>query len=96
MSILKSLFGLGKSASPKESGPGPKMEYGGYTIEATPFIEASQHQVCGIIREVGGEERSHKFIRVDKFPTRQDAIDFTFVKGKQIIEQMGARMFAAD
>lgn len=94
MSFLKSLFGLGKSASPKESGPGPTMEYGGYMIEATPFIEGGQHQVCGIIREVGGAERSHRFIRVDKFPTRQDAIDFTFVKAKQIIEQMGARMFA--
>lgn len=95
MSFLKSLFGLGKSASPKDGGPGPSMEYGQYTIEATPFVEAGQYQVCGVIREVGGQERSHKFIRVDKFPTRQDAIDFTFVKGKQIIEQMGVRMFEA-
>ncbi len=93
MSFLKSLFGLGKSSTPKESGPGPSMEYGSFTIEATPFIEAGQYQVCGIIREVGGAERQHRFIRVDKFATREDAVNFTFVKGKQIIEQMGARMF---
>ncbi len=93
MSFLKSLFGLGKSG-PAEMPPAPTREYNGYTIEATPMAGGREFQVCGIIRrEVDGVVKEHRFIRVDKLPTRDDAIDLIFRKGQQMIDQMGDRVF---
>ena len=93
MSFLKSLFGLGKS-TPAAPAAAPALEHNGYTIEATPFLEGREYQTCGIVkREIDGVVKEHKFIRVDKFPSRDEAVAFTFRKGQQIIDQMGDRMF---
>ncbi len=93
MSFLKSLFGIGKS-SPAASEPGPTREHNGYVIEAMPMTEGREFQVRGVIRrEIDGVTREHTFIRVDKLPTRDEAIELIFRKGQQIIDQSGDRMF---
>lgn len=96
MSFLKSLFGRAKQAA--SSGPGAPIrseEHEGYLIEATPYLEGGQYQVAGTIsKEIGGERKVHKFIRADRAPSVDDAADMSVRKAKQIIEQVGERMFA--
>lgn len=90
MSFLKKLFGGGAKAEP----PAPASEHNGYTIRATPFQEGGQWQLCGVIeKEIGGEMKSHRFIRADRFPGRDDAVEMTFMKARQIIDQSGDRVF---
>ncbi|MDR3373928.1 MAG: HlyU family transcriptional regulator [Ancalomicrobiaceae bacterium] len=93
MSFLKRLFGL-SSSSAAPSPQGPKQEYSGYEIEATPTKVGHEFQIQGIIRELEGEKREHHFIRADKIAGHDEAIEFIFRKGKQIIDQMGPRMFS--
>jgi hypothetical protein len=95
MSFLKSLFGLGKSSAPADAGPVPMQEHNGYVITATPMVEGHEFQVCGVItKEIDGVRKEHRFVRVDKLTSRDDAIDLIFRKGRQIIEQSGDRMFS--
>ncbi len=85
MSFLKKLFGGG---APKAEAPPPSTEHGGCTILATPYQEGGQWQLCGVIeKEIGGERKSHRFIRADRFAGRDDAVEMTFMKGRQIIDQ---------
>lgn len=92
MSFWKSLFGGGK-AEPTAK-PGRTEEYNGYTIEAKPVKEEGQYQLAGrITKAVGGEVKEHTFLRADRFSSYDDAESFTFVKAKQIIDQMGDRIF---
>lgn len=92
MSFLKSLFGRNTPSAP--AGPVRREEHEGFVIEATPFAEGGQYQVCGTIsKDIDGVRREHKFIRADRCPAIEDAADMTIRKGKQIIEQLGERMF---
>ncbi len=93
MSFWKSLFG-GGSAEAKAAKPGRTEEYNGYTIEAKPAKEEGQYQLAGrITKTIGGEVREHTFLRADRFSSYEDAENFTFVKAKQIIDQMGDKLF---
>ena len=91
MSFWKSLFG---GARGYETGPVRTVEHQGYTILATPYAEAGQFQVAGTIsRTVDGVVREHKFVRADRFATRDEAAEFALMKGRQIIDQQGDRIF---
>lgn len=94
MSFLKKLFG-GGSATSAEAAPAATAEHAGFAIKATPYQDSGQWQMCGVIeKEIGGEVKSHRFIRADRFPDRDQAAEFTLAKARQIIDQMGDRMFA--
>lgn len=91
MSFLKKLFGGGGA---KAEAPAPTSEHEGFTIRATPFQEGGQWQLCGVIeKEIGGEVKSHRFIRADRFAGRDDAVEMTFMKARQIIDQSGEKVF---
>lgn len=95
MSFLKKLFGGG---SPSEAGP-PKpakqIEYNGYVIAATPYKEGGQWQTCGVVsKTIDGTVREHRFIRADRFADQESAVDHSIMKGQQIADQLGDRMFA--
>ncbi|MGL4438612.1 MAG: HlyU family transcriptional regulator [Bosea sp. (in: a-proteobacteria)] len=91
MSFFKKLFGGG---APKAEEPAPATEHSGFTIHATPYEEQGQWQMCGVIeKEIGGEMKSHRFIRADRFPARETAIEMTYMKARQIIDQSGERIF---
>jgi hypothetical protein len=93
MSFLKRLFG-GGSASAAETAPAATAEHDGYMIKATPYEEGGQWQMCGVIEKVvDGEAKAHRFIRADRFPSREQAAEFTLSKARQIIDQTGERMF---
>ncbi|MGL4973969.1 MAG: HlyU family transcriptional regulator [Bosea sp. (in: a-proteobacteria)] len=92
MSVFKKLFGGGK---PEPAAPSvPTLEHAGFLIRATPFREGGQFQLSGVIeKEIGGELKSHSFIRADKFPSFDDAAQFALSKGRQIIDERGDAMF---
>jgi hypothetical protein len=90
MSFFKKLFG----AAPRVEEPPPSQEHAGFVIRATPYQEQGQWQMCGVIeKEVAGELKSHRFIRADRFPAKSDAVEMTFLKGRQIVDQSGERIF---
>jgi hypothetical protein len=95
MSFWKKLFGGGGdvgSAAPDE--PVQIAEHKGFTIEARPYKESGQFQVAGVIAKGEGEARKeHKFIRADRFPSVEEAADFALMKGRQIVDQQGDRVF---
>jgi hypothetical protein len=91
MSFFTKLFGGG---TPKPEVQAPTSEHAGFIIHATPYEEQCQWQMCGVIEKaIGGETKSHRFIRADRFPARETAVDMTFVKARQIIDQSGERIF---
>jgi len=54
-----------------------------------------EHQLAGTVeKEVGGELKTHKFIRADKFSSREEAASVALMKGKQIIDEQGERLFS--
>ena len=91
MSFWKKLFGGG---AVREEPPLDPVEYKGFTIRPTPFVEDGQYQTCGVIaKEIGGEMKEHRFIRADRFPSRDDAVDVTLRKARQLIDEQGERIF---
>lgn len=96
MSFLKKLFGGGASETP-EAAPGKakrQIEHEGYVIKATPYKEQGQWQTCGVVeKSIGGEVKEHRFVRADRFSDEDSAADHALIKGKQLIEQLGERMF---
>jgi hypothetical protein len=94
MSFLKKLFGLGESA-PREAPPPPTQEHQGFTIAATPFESEGRWQLAGAIsREVDGVMKEHKFIRADSFMSKEEAVEMSFFKGRQMIDQLGDRIWS--
>jgi hypothetical protein len=93
MSFWKKLFG-GSSGPGAPAGPASSAEHKGFTIEARPYQESGQFQVAGTIsKQVGEALKEHRFIRADRFPTQEEAADFALMKGRQIIDQQGDRLF---
>lgn len=94
MSFFRKLFGGGASDN-AVAAPAASEEHNGFTIKATPYQDGGQWQMCGVIeKEIGGELKSHRFIRADRFPDQGQAAEFTLVKARQIVDQMGERVFA--
>ena len=80
--------------TPKAAANEPTQEHDGYVIRATPFKEAGRFQLCGVItKEIDGVVQTHDFIRADTFMTMEDAVEMTFFKGRQLIDQQGDRIF---
>jgi hypothetical protein len=96
-SILKDLwnrFAGGGGASDREEPAGEAVEYKGFRIRPTPFSARGGYQTSGIIEkdsETG--MREHHFVRAETHPSKDDASAFAIVKGKQIIDEQGDRIF---
>jgi len=93
MSFLKKLFGLG-SGAPSAPVAAQPVEYQGYRITPEPYEAEGQFQTAGhIVKEVEGETREHRFIRADRHPSYDVAVEFTVGKARQIIDEQGERIF---
>ena len=56
--------------------------------------EGGQWQLCGVVEKtIEGELKSHRFVRADRFPGKDEAVDFTLVKGQQLVDQAGESVF---
>jgi hypothetical protein len=94
MSFWKKLFGGATDKPSDPAAPALAAEHNGFHIAAMPYPEAGQFQVAGVIRkEIDGIAKEHKFVRADRFPTREDAAEFSLAKARQIIDQQGDRIF---
>jgi hypothetical protein len=90
MSFLKKLFGGGESGAV----PGASVEHEGFTIRAEPFKAEGQYQTAGVIeKEIGGVRKEHMFIRAERHASFEGAVEFTLLKGRQIVDQEGERLF---
>lgn len=73
---------------------GPEVDYNGFTIRPAPYLNEGQYQACGIIiRDINGEKREHRFVRADRFPNLEDALQMTGIKARRIIDEQGDGLF---
>ena len=95
MSFLKKLFGGGEtSAMAAATKPKKLLEYNGFTVKATPYKEGGQWQTCGTVsKTIDGVVKEHRFIRADRFSDEESAADHAILKGQQIVDQVGERVF---
>ncbi|MDF2096964.1 HlyU family transcriptional regulator [Aquibaculum arenosum] len=89
--FLSRLFGGGPAREPAAaaSEEAEPLDYKGLTIEPAPVQQDGQWRVAGTIRKDAGTDREMErvFQRADCFASREDAVSFTVIKGKQIIDQ---------
>ncbi len=94
--LLKFLRTL-MSAQTPSSGPPTEAQpvhYQGYTIVASPRkVEGGWTTEGDIKKEMGGELKSEHFIRIDTHSDRSDAISFSVIKAKKIIDELGDALF---
>lgn len=86
---------LGRVAAPAKEPPVPVVEYKGYRIHPTPYLNNnSAYQTAGTIeKDTPDGVKRHEFVRADTYDSREDAVAFTISKAKQVIDQLGDRMF---
>jgi len=95
MSFLKKLFGGGSSSDSTPAAPKKQVEHNGFVIAATPYKEGGQWQTCGTVsKTIDGVLKEHRFIRADRFADEEGAADHAILKGQQIVDQMGDRIFS--
>ena len=93
MSFFKKLFGGGGGA-PAAPKAVKSAEHKGFTIEARPYKEGGQFQLAGVIsKEIDGVRKEHSYVRADRFTSIDEAADIALVKGRQIIDEQGEKMF---
>lgn len=97
MSFLKKLFGGGGGSESGSAGkPGAATEYKGYRIIPAPMQVGGQYQTAGSIeKDFDSSTKSYRFVRVDKHSSRADAEALIVIKGQQIIDEQGDRIFDA-
>lgn len=90
--LVKKLFGGGGAGG--ATAAGEPVEYKGCTIRPAPERTAGGWNTAGIItKAIDGEEREHRFVRVDTHSSKDDAIAFSVTKAQQIIDEQGDRLF---
>jgi len=93
MSFLRSLFGGGASSDARKSTA--RAEHKGYLIEATPYPEAGQFQLAGLIsKEIAGTRKEYRFVRADRFTTAEEAAGRALDKGRQLVDEQGDGLFS--
>jgi hypothetical protein len=92
---LKGLFGrLGGGGKEPDAPVAATVEYKGYRIRPTPFREGGQFQTAGVIEKTtDAGVKEHRFVRAEKHPTQNDAVEFSVRKAQQIIDQLGDGIF---
>jgi hypothetical protein len=99
MTMLKSLWDslMGKGGAGAEAVAADPVEYKGYRIRPAPYQAGSQYQTSGTIeKDFPSGTREHRFVRAESHPSKEDAVAFSLIKARQIIDQQGDRMFEAE
>lgn len=84
MSIFSKLFGGG---APKQEA---SEDYNGYQITPTPVKEAQGFRIAAKIEKDG---KTHELIRADTYSSSDTANEASIAKARQVIDQMGDRLF---
>lgn len=94
-SKIASIFSGGGEQAAKPAAKVEPEEHAGCRIYAEPMREGSQLRLAGRIeKDVDGKTLVRTFIRADVFTSQEDALECTFRKARQIIDQNGASLFA--
>ena len=93
--LLKKLLGGGEGGEDAGGKPlGDPVEYAGCTIQPITMHKGGQFLTAGIITKVFPDgPREHRFVRADTHSAADSAHDFAIVKGRQIIDEQGDRLF---
>lgn len=100
---IKSLFGSkpdsdssGQAGKP-EGRSEDNVEYKNCLIMPTPIKEGSQYRTAGTIASQSEEPvKETHFIRADNHSTRDQAVEHSVSKARQIIDERGARLFDSE
>jgi hypothetical protein len=88
------MFGWFKKATSPKEVKLDWVEYNGFRIAASPISEGSQYRVSGCIERGEGEQvKRHTFVRSDLIPSREEAEQFSIMKGKLMVDQLGESVF---
>jgi hypothetical protein len=80
----------GKAAPAKEH----VQMIGDFKVTATPMREGAQFRLAGRIeKQAEGATLVRRFIRADLFSNEDDAVETTYRKAQQIINQQGPALF---
>ena len=91
--LFRRLFGGDEPAGE----PAATEDYGDYVITATPVQEGAGWRVAGRIATGRSENaRTCEFVRADTSPNRDDIIDITLRKARQLIDEQGEALFRDD
>ncbi len=97
MSIVTRILSIFTGGASSESAAKPMAEpqtYKDCVIHAEPIREGGQFRLAGrILQTVDGRVLERRFIRADVFTSLDDALDCTFRKAQQIIDQNGPALF---
>lgn len=96
MGFFQRLFGggLGKASAREDELLGEES-YKGYRILATTMMNGAEYQLAGRIeKEIGGEMKSYRFVRADRFSGKSDVTALALAKGRQIIDEQGDAIFS--
>ena len=95
-SFLSRLFGRPSETASRDEAPrGEPVAYKDLVIRPAPERAGSQWRVAGVIIKQGDEgDLERVFLRADTCASREEAEAFAIAKGKQIIDEQGARLFA--
>ncbi|MEM7042078.1 MAG: HlyU family transcriptional regulator [Pseudomonadota bacterium] len=89
---LKSLFGGGGDG--QDGRAGDAVDYNGFQIQPSPERRDGGWNTAGVIsKTIDGEEKEHRFIRVDTHSNLDDAVSFSITKAQQIIDEQGDNIF---
>lgn len=94
--IVKKLFGGGSGADEDGGGKllGEPVEHKGCTIQPTTMHKGGQFLTAGTIaKDFPDGAREHRFVRADTHSSADQAREFAIVKGRQIIDEQGDRLF---
>ena len=88
MSLLSRLFGKTQAKEPDPE------SYKEFLIFPSPVKEASGYRIgARIEKEIDGEIKTHQMIRADTYGSVDVAIEASITKSRQMIDQMGDRIF---
>lgn len=91
--IMKFLRGLGgdKGDEPPRHAA---VDYKGFSIVPTPRKAPGGWTTEGVISKKAGEStRSERFIRADMLMSEEEAVGYSVMKAKKIIDEQGERLF---
>ncbi|OED37715.1 hypothetical protein AB833_22495 [Chromatiales bacterium (ex Bugula neritina AB1)] len=99
--LLASVFG-GRSSgntdnAAQDADPADSTEYNGYIISPTPIAEGGQFKTAGTISmEIDGVRKETRFIRADNHSSRDQAIEHSLGKARQIIDERANHLFDSE
>lgn len=85
---------LGGDDTGSEPVVGDPIEYNGYVIRPAPRQDNGRWLTAGIVsKSFEGGDKEHHFVRAETHGNPEDAANFSITKGKQIVDDLGDRMF---